>query len=275
MKFNRPPQRWLARLWEVSGAVGIVVTAVAAVVYAISVGPWFATLGDSLAVSARALDAVDQTIEVIDESLGIFEETLVGVDGVFNQTEASLEEVSAVVLSTAILLSEDIPDQVTAIQAAMDGLIDTANVVDGILGALSFVGVDYNPAVPLDEALVDVNTELGELGGTLSDNADDLFSLTVSLNRLTEEIGSTSNSLAGITGQLEESRSLIAEYQLTSGDAQILLEEASTRLAGQVWIIRILGVALLVFLGIALSAVWWLGRSLRPAGAVAIEDQVG
>lgn len=243
--------------------MGIVVAALAAVVYAISVGPWFAALGDTLAVSTRALDAVDQTVEVIDESLSIFEETLVGVDGVFQQTEASLEEVSRVVISTATLLNEDIPDQVVAIQAAMDGLIDTANVVDGILGALSFVGVDYNPAVPLDEALVDVSMELGELGASLSGNAEDLFSLAVSLNRLTEEIGSTGDSLAGITGQIEESRTLIAEYQATSGEAQILLEEASARLAGQVWIVRIFGVVLLLFLGIALSAVWWLGRSFR------------
>ncbi len=253
--------------------MGIVVAGLAAVGYALAVGPWFAALGDSLAVSARALDAVDQTVEVIDESLIIFEETLVGVDGVFEETESSLGEVSAVVLSTATLLSEDIPEQVAAIQAAMDGLIDTANVVDGILGALSFVGVDYNPAVPLDEALVDVNTQLGELGATFSDNAEDLFSLTVSLNRLNEEIASTGDSLAGLTGQLEESRLLIAEYQLTSGEAQLLLEEASERLAGQVWVIRILGVVLLLFLGIALSAVWWLGRSFRsPAG---VSDQAG
>jgi hypothetical protein len=108
---------------------------------------------------------------------------------------------------------------------------------------------------------------------TLSNSAEDLYSLTVSLNRLNEEIASTGDSLAGLTGQLEESRLLIAEYQLTSGEAQLLLEEASERLAGQVWVIRILGVVLLLFLGIALSAVWWLGRSFRsPAGA---SDQAG
>ncbi|HEY5890123.1 MAG TPA: hypothetical protein VIW94_05435 [Acidimicrobiia bacterium] len=270
---DKQPQPWLAKSWEVAGALGMVVAGLAAVVFALAVGPWFAALEDSLAVSARALDAVDQTVEVIDESLIIFEETLVGVDGVFEQTQASLDEISAVVLSTATLLSEDIPDQVAAIQTAMEGLIDTANVVDGILGALSFVGVDYNPEVPLDEALEDVNTELGELGATLSDNADDLYSLTVSLNRLNEEIGSTGDSLAGLTVQLEESRRLIADYQSTSGDAQILLEEASDRLSGQVWIVRVLGVALLFFLGIALSAVWWLGRSFRSPGQEPVENQ--
>ena len=275
MNLDKAPRPWLARSWEVAGILGMVVAGFTAVAYALAVGPWFAALGDSLAVSARALDAVDQTVEVIDESLIVFEQTLVGVDGVFEQTQASLDEVSSVVLSTAMLLSEEIPDQVAAIQAALDGLIDTANIVDGILGALSFVGVDYNPEVPLDEALADVSAELGELGATLSDNADDLFSLTVSLNRLNEEIGSTGDALAGLTVQLEEARRLIADYQSTSGEAQNLLEEASARLAGQVWIVRVLGVALLLFLGIALSAVWWLGRSFRSPGQEPTVNQAG
>jgi hypothetical protein len=247
-----------------SGIVGAGLALVSALLFAVAVGPWFATLSDSLEVSAQALTALDKTVDVIDGSLDVFEETLIGVDGVFQQTQSSLGEISSVTLSTAGLLAEDIPQQVEAIQSAMDGLIDTANVVDGILGALSFVGVDYDPETPLDEALIEVNTELGELGASLSSNADELFSLTVSLNRLTDEIGATGESLGEISDQIVESRLLIAEYKAAAGDAQVLLEEASTRLRGQVWVVRILGVALLLLLGIASSAVWWFGRSFRP-----------
>lgn len=267
MNFGERPRPWLVGLWEASGAIGLVVAVVGAFISAIAIGPWFDTLGKSFEVSARALDAVDQTVDVVDVSLGIFEETLTGVDGVLVHTEASLEEVSAVVLSTAGLLSEDIPEQVDAISAAMEGLIDTANVVDGILGALSFVGVDYDPATPLDLALIEVNAELAQLGGSLSGNADELFSLAVSLNRLNEEIATTNDSLGGLVGQLDESRRLIDQYKVTAGDAQLLLLDASARLAGQVWVVRIFGVVLLLLLGVLFSAIWWLGRSIRLSGS--------
>lgn len=234
---------------------------VAALFFMVSVGTWFGTLSSSLELTAQALEAVDSTVEVVDEGLVVFDETLSGVDSVLVQTEKTLADVATVVLSTAELLNSEIPAQVDSIQAAMDGLIDTANVVDGILGALSFVGVDYDPAVPLDEALVDVNQQLGELGDSLASNADDLFSLTVSVNRLRDEVGATGDSLGAISEQIEESRTLISDYQATAGEAQQLIQEASDRLVGQMWLMRFLGTAILLLLAVAFSALWWSGRA--------------
>lgn len=248
----------------------MILSAAAAVLFALAVGPWFKTLSDSLDVSAQALDAVDSTVEVIDEALVVFSDTLIGVDGVFAQTGETLDDVAVVMLSTAQLLSAEIPEQVDSIQSAMDGLIDTANVVDGILGALSFVGVAYDPAVPLDEALIDVNVQLGELGGSLSSNASDLFSLTVSVNRLNDAVAMTGDSLSGISGQLEESRRLIDEYQRTAGAAQVLITDASERLTGQVWLVRLIGTVLLALLAVSFSMVWWTGRAFA-----ATEDEAG
>lgn len=266
------PPRWLQRLWELAGLAGMVLAAIAALFFALAIGPWFETLSDSLDVSAKALDAVDSTVEVVDEAVVVFSETLAGVDGVFSQTEATLDDIAVVMLSTAQLLDAEIPDQVDSIQAAMDGLIDTANIVDGILGALSFVGVDYNPAVPLDEALIDVNSQLGELGESLSSNASDLYSLTISVNRLSDEISLTGDSLSGISSQLEESRQLIDDYQRTAGEAQTLIAEASDRLSGQVWLVRLMGTAILALLAVSFSMVWWMGRSFVSSGSQAGEQ---
>jgi hypothetical protein len=254
---------WLRRTWEYAGLLGMALAVAAAVFFAVAVGPWVRTLSDSLEVSARAIDAVDSTIEVIDGSLEIFSDTLIGVDGVFAQTEETLDDVAGVVLSTAELINVEIPEQIDSIESAMDGLIDTANVVDGILGALSFVGVDYDPEVPLDEALIDVNEQLGGLGESLTDSASDLFSVAVSVNRLNDEIAVTGQSLSGISDQLDESVRLIDEYQMAAGEAQVLIAEASDRLTGQVWVVRLFGTSLLLLLSVAFSLVWWAGRSIR------------
>lgn len=242
---------------------GITLAFVGAIVFGFAVGPWVQTLSDSFEVTSDALDVIDTTIEIVDDALVVFSETLVGVDGVFEQTQATMGETSRVVLATAGLLTDDVPGQIDSIQAAMDGLIDTANIVDGILGALSFVGVDYNPEVPLDEALIGVNRQLGELGTSLTDSAADLFSMTVSINRLNDEVALVGESLVGLEEQIGQSRLLIAEYQTTAGQAQTVVTEAAERLSSQVWILRLLGVGLLLALVVGFSAIWWVGRSYR------------
>ena len=261
MLSDAPPR--LARLWEYGGLAGMALSAVAVVFAALAIGPWVRTATDSFDVLSGALEAIDSTVEVVDESLVVFTETLVGVDGVFSETDATLAEVSTVVLATGGLLQEDIPGQIDSIQSAMDGLIDTANIVDGVLGALSFVGVDYDPAVPLDEALIDVNDQLGDLGDSLSGFAADLFSLTVSVNRLNDEVGEVGATLSGLSGQVEDSRGLIAEYQETATTARVVIDSASDRLTAQVWLIRLLGVGLLLALVPLFSLLWWTGRSAR------------
>ncbi len=266
--FN-PPPIWLSRTWEYAGITGAVTALIASIFFASGIGPWFQTLSDSFDVTAEGLRAVDSTLEVVDESLVVVTDTLAGIDGVFGATASALEEVGAVVLSSGSLLQTEIPIQLDAIEAAMDGLIDTANVVDGVLGALSFVGVDYNPEVPLDQALEDVSVQLGELRESLSGYSANLFSLTVSLNRLEGEVAVVAGTMAGLQGQVDATRELIAGYRVTAGDAEAVITDASERLRGQVWLVRIMGVLLLLLLVPVFSFLWWAGKSAaqpKPIG---------
>lgn len=260
--FDTPPP-WLSRIWEYAGIAGAATALVAAAFFAFGIGPWFQTLSDSFDVTAEGLRAVDNTLEVVDESLVVVTDTLAGIDGVFGSTASALDEVGAVVLSSGTLLQTEIPLQLDAIEAAMDGLIDTANVVDGVLGALSFVGVDYNPDIPLDQALEDVSVQLGELRGSLSGYSANLFSLTVSLNRLEEEVNLVAGTLAGLQDQVDATRELISGYRVTAGEAEIVITDASERLSGQVWLVRVIGVLLLLFLVPVFSVLWWAGKSAR------------
>ena len=265
--FTAPPS-WLSRIWEYTGIAGAVTALVASVFFAFGVGSWFQTLSDSFDVTAEGLRAVDSTLEVVDESLVVVTDTLAGIDGVFDSTASALDEVGAVVLSSGTLLQTEIPLQLDAIETAMDGLIDTANVVDGVLGALSFVGVDYNPEVPLDRALEDVSVQLGELRESLSGYSANLFSLTVSLNRLDEEVTLVAGTMAGLQGQVDSTRELIAGYRVTAGDAGVVIADASARLSGQVWLVRIIGVLLLLLLVPVFGVLWWAGRSATPRAPV-------
>jgi ABC-type transporter Mla subunit MlaD len=244
----------------------MIVALVLSVFSLIAIGAWFDTLADSFAVTSDAVEAVDSTITVVDDALEVLDETLTGVDGVFESTDRTLSEVSAVVLSSGTLLQDEIPGQIDALQSAMEGLIGTANVVDGVLSAISiisFVGVDYDPAVPLDDALADVNQRLGDVGDSLSGYSADLFSVAVSLNRLGEDLGGVGDSLGSLRSQVGESRQLISQYQEAAGSARELIDDAVGRLSGQAWLVRVLAVLLFLSLIPVFGLMWWIGRGLR------------
>jgi hypothetical protein len=116
----------------------------------------------------------------------------------------------------------------------------------------------------LDRALEDVSFQLGELRDSLSGYSANLFSLTVSLNRLNEEVTVVADSMSELQGQIDATRELVAGYRVTASDAGAVIADASERLSGQVWLVRIIGVLLLVLLVPAFSAVWWAGRSNAP-----------
>jgi uncharacterized membrane protein len=86
----------------------------------------------------------------------------------------------------------------------------------------------------------------------------------VSLNRLNEEVTVVADSMSELQGQIDATRELVAGYRVTASDAGAVIADASERLSGQVWLVRIIGVLLLVLLVPAFSAVWWAGRSNAP-----------
>jgi hypothetical protein len=258
-----PP--WLARLWYWGGLAGGVVA-----VAALAVG-WqlLSGFGDS---TSRTLGLLSTTLETTVESASTALETLALAEEGMEQTEIALgsagtglTQMSLVLADTADLLGSQVPDTLDAINASFPAMIDTARVIDTTMSALSFLGVDYSPDIPLDESLQAVSEDLEPLSENLRAQAGPLAAAATEIESVGRAVDFVGESVNSITQELAGSRELVTRYQTAAADATELVSDVSSRFAGQVTMARILLLTLGAAVLIVMTVPVVLGRKAMAA----------
>lgn len=255
------PPLWLARTWQYTGAAGIVIFLVGGVVAGFYMANLFASLEEALDISTEAVAAGAATIEVVDDSLQIVGDLVASARVIGGEAEHALLNLASVTGSVVRLLDEDLPDQIDSVVVAMDGLIQTAGVVDGVLTTLSFVGVDYDPEVPLDEALIELENSLLELKPVLASEADRLENAETATTDLALAVGEFDFTLEQLQLEVEQTGQLTFRYQTLADEAKQVIGDASVDLGAQRILITVLIVAVSIIGAVMSSRLWWVGRA--------------
>jgi methyl-accepting chemotaxis protein len=164
------------------------------------------------------------------------------------------------------------PDGLQQITETLPRLVTAAGAIDDALRFLSRApfGPNYDPDVPLDEAL-------GPLADTLAPVPDQLRDLSANLEQLAGSAGALRDSVDRLTanvetvaGDLAEADALLDRYAATAGQAQTVAEDARADLEEQSDTARLL----VTLLGLAFAAgqivPLWFGSQLvkrRPEPA--------
>lgn len=237
------------------GAVILAVTALSA-----SVAGWLAlnVIDTTLTVipgisrttepSGDLLDAIEVTLDEVRATLG-------DVSGITDQVADSTSEAAAVIDEIATLTTGQIPDSLTALQETMPALIDTANVIDNTMSALSFLGVDYDPDEPLDEALREVEAQLDGLPETISDQGARIGALVDDIRQTGTETGLISGRLETIDAGLGDAAATIDDYRQAIDDLG-LVGDVGTDIAAAVPAARV-ALLVLALSGVALAIIGW------------------
>jgi chromosome segregation ATPase len=195
------------------GAVGVI----AAIVVGIS--GWV--------LAGRAIDSVNSTIEPISRivvdvadsiaaSQVLFDQTTDAIESIESATRSAVrttESVGEVLTQTAELAGGDIADSLDSAVDALPPIISTSRVIDGTMRALSLVGVDYDPDVPLDQALTDLETSLAPIPEQIRQQA--------------ELLAEVEDDLAGIAEDGRELSAVLLETRLEMENARRVLSSAS------------------------------------------------
>lgn len=204
-----------------------------------------------LAVTEELLVTVGDTTSAIDGALAEMSASLSTVQGSAADGAATLTEVGAVTADLAVVISEDIPDSLDSIRAAMPQLIATAGVVDRTMRALRLVGVDYDPDQPLDDAIADIDTQLAAIPPQLRDQADRLRRAAAGVSEFGGDAIVIAEDVGRLRARLDDSRGLIAGYAGAVDRLVPVVDELDARLRTQAaagrWVI--LGFALALALG--------------------------
>ena len=212
-------------MWLSGALAGIVGSIVGVVVGWMLIGSASTSVGETITVSRRVLTNVGETAEVIDSVFDDVAASLRGVQTTLGETSLTLTRASVVTSNLVEVVTEDVPASVDSVRAALPGLIDTARVIDRAMSGLAFFGVDYDPAVPLDESLIEIEARLAEIPELLSAQqtalqgvADDLGGFSSSTVEIAEDLGAIRVRLSGASA-------VLAEYAAISEESEVLLND--------------------------------------------------
>lgn len=242
--------RWLGWTWIVGG----VLTGLGALVglfvgWALVVGGGDAVTG-SVDSARRALTAVEDTSRVVDDTFDAVADSLRSVQVTMSETSLTLTQASAVTRNLGTVVTVDVPESVDAVRASLPGLIRTAGVVDTTMRGLSFFGVDYDPALPLDESIETIDDRLAEIPMVLRAQQGTLDSVAGDLGTFSSASLEIADDLATIRLQLAEASDVLGSYGSLVADGSTVLDDLEARvetsLAAFRFVVLFVGLGLIV-----------------------------
>jgi methyl-accepting chemotaxis protein len=190
----------------------------------------------SLTVTAGAVEAADDTVVLAAETVDIVSEafdTLVPSAGL---AAGSFEDAAGVISDTSAVVTEEVPAALDAVLDAMPAIERVAGIVDSTLRALSLIGVDYDPAVPFDDAVAEVAAAIAPLPEQLRAQAVSLSQLAADFEEFGAASASIADDLANLQGQLDEASRLLTEYAAAAADASLVVDDIQSNLQWQRWL---------------------------------------
>ena len=257
-----PVPPWLAKTWLIGGVVGAVGGLVASILAWVIVGSAATASGQSITLAGELLESVDGTIVSVDEALTAVANGLRTSQQSAADAAITLTQLSALASNLGDLVSEDVPSSLDAVRASLAPISATAGVLDTTLNALSFFGVDYDPAVPLDEAIADLDEQLADIPAELRRQGPLIGSAAESLNEFGSDTLVISQDLSDLRRQLIDTSSAISSYRTTVVAADQLLVDVESDLAGRLgllkWVMVLIGMSLTVTQTVPITFGWWL-----------------
>lgn len=254
--------KWLARTWLVGGVVGAIAGIVAAIL------AW-SILGEAATASSRSLEIADGLLESVSGTVTSVEDALVAVAEGLRTTQQSaadvsitLTQISALTSNLGEVVSEDVPASLDSVRVSLAPIQATAGVIDGTLRALSFFGVDYDPEIPLDEAIDDLERRLAEIPADLRRQGPLIESAADSLDDFGSDTLVIADDLSDLRRELIATARTVGGYQATISDVGLLLDDVETNLTGPLgalkWVMAIIALGLAVTQTVPITFGLWL-----------------
>jgi methyl-accepting chemotaxis protein len=167
-----------------------------------------------------SLGLVSDSLDTVSDTLLLTKSTMIEVSQTFTTTQKTAVDLSVTVIETqplidqvGVIIGNDVPDSLDAIQATIPDLVQVAGTIDDTLTTLSNfrfsipipfrapiefdLGIDYAPATPFD-------TSVQQIGDSLADTPDKLRSIRETLDTTSENLEIISADILLLSADLED-----------------------------------------------------------------------
>ena len=236
----------------------------------------------------ESLEVVSGTLQIIVQTV---DDTSTVVDGAVASSQRTAETLDAVrpaIQELSDIVAFEIPNNIYAIQATMPALEQAGAAIDTTLRTLSRfqwsatvpvinyelgfgLGVDYDPPVPLQESIVEVNEALGDIPAHMIGIQASLLDTHHSLGDTVTSVEEVGESLSTVSRDLHATADVLKEYDDLVRRATDQVRAVRRNIRRQIGNARITLTVVLVWLVLSQAAPLYLGCTLaqRTAPAVA------
>lgn len=256
----------IRRIVVALGLVGIVSTALGGVTSWLVISGVARNAADTVGAAATVMDDAAVAAGSATLALTSTRQLVEDIERATRSSGRALQTVDDVLIEARDEIAGDLATGLDDALATLPGMIDTARVVDRTMRALSLVGVDYDPDVPLDEALTDLQTSLEPLPRGVRAQADLLGEVAGDVTSIAGDAGELSATLLGIRLRLLEAETVaddaVAHIDEAATAFRILSNELGTYRGWAPWVAVVAAIAL----GSTSTGLLLVGRAMTPAG---------
>ncbi len=225
------------QLKRIFGIVLVIVSIVSLIVSAGGViGLWSArpaittALEDTFQLVSETAVTTQQALNVADQALQDAAKTIAVLSGSITSLANSMGGAQDALTSVTQLVQTDLPKTIDTAQTALESAAATAKVVDNFLSGISrisFLNINYNPEVPLDQAITNIGDSLNDLPATLTKIGGDLKNVNSSMPEMVKAIDGLGTTISSITSTLGKAQTVLKEYAVQLARASAAVQQIS------------------------------------------------
>jgi uncharacterized protein YoxC len=218
---------------------------------------------DSLALASDTLEDIDRSLDVASSTL---DGTVTAMDGLYTTTLQVSETLSGTQITVdeiADLTEEDLPQSIESSLIALDAVVETAAIIDQLLASLQLLGIaNYEPAIPLDEAIAEAGVGLEPVPDSLRVIGAGLQQTNASLEDVQDGIDLMGDQLVGIRQNIVEAEDVLDGHRSTTKDLQSRLKRVDQTIDRPIQLLAWGATLLLVWIALSQLATLRWGASL-------------
>ena len=247
-------------------AIGFVTAIIGTIVAFQLIGQLGTNVDRSLRIGEETLVTLDDTIDAADEVVTSVQSGLTTIEATLGTVNESVGDTTELASTTSALASA-LPANLERVDDALATLEQLGGTIDDVLSGVSNIpfAPDYDPAVPLDEAVAGVREGLAPLTGDLRGIADELDQLASGSGDLRGQLTDLADDVASTRRALEGSSALLDQYRASASDALALARASREDLDTDRTRSRVMVVVLGLTIALGQAVPAWVGRELLVA----------
>ncbi len=272
------------------GVVGVVIAIGGFIMMDQVVDAVGSTLDSTLNITTDSLGTVEDTLSLAQTTIGDVNAGLDTVEVTADSLAKTLADTEPMLVQMTQIVSEDAPDSIESVQAAIPNVAEVAGVIDDTLITLNNfkieeqilgfelnydLGINYEPTEPFDETVTQLGSSLDGLPEQLRSLEPSLVAASENMDSVSANITTIADDLHTINGRIAEVDPLMDQYIGLIGDIDSTIGQTQTIVNQQLDTAKLVLKVVMVWLALMQFAMLYLGWDLMTRKEYEPEPEKG